>query len=68
MISELKNAFAPYGWLLTAAVSAGKSTIDVAYNIPAMNKYGNVQKKKIILKYLAESSRLISHGKAVTWL
>ena len=29
-------AFLPYGLMLTAAVSPGKSTIDVAYNIPAM--------------------------------
>lgn len=36
MIRELKNAFAPYGWLLTAAVSPGKSTIDAAYDIPAL--------------------------------
>ncbi len=36
MIRELKNAFAPYGWLLTAAVSPGKSTIDSAYDIPAL--------------------------------
>jgi chitinase len=36
MIQELKNAFAPYGWLLTAAVPPGKSTIDSAYDIPAV--------------------------------
>ena len=36
MIQELKNAFAPYGWMLTAAVSPGKSTIDSAYDIPAL--------------------------------
>ncbi|XP_046455808.1 acidic mammalian chitinase-like isoform X1 [Daphnia pulex] len=36
MIRELKNAFTPYGWLLTAAVSPGKSTIDSAYDIPAL--------------------------------
>jgi chitinase len=36
MIRELKNAFMPYGWLLTAAVSPGKSTIDSAYDIPAL--------------------------------
>jgi hypothetical protein len=39
MIQELKNAFAPYGWMLTAAVSPGKSTIDSAYDIPALAKY-----------------------------
>jgi chitinase len=36
MIQELKNAFAPYGWMLTAAVPCGKSTIDSAYDIPAL--------------------------------
>jgi len=36
MIQELRNAFAPYGWLLTAAVASGKSTIDTAYDIPAV--------------------------------
>lgn len=36
MIRELKNAFAPYGFLLTAAVSSGKGTIDTAYDMPAM--------------------------------
>lgn len=39
MIQELKTAFAPYGWILTAAVSPGKSTIDSAYDIPAVGKY-----------------------------
>jgi hypothetical protein len=39
MIQELKNAFAPYGWILTAAVSPGKSTIDSAYDIPSLAKY-----------------------------
>lgn len=28
LLRELKSAFAPYGFLLTAAVSPGKSTID----------------------------------------
>lgn len=36
MIRELKDAFAPYGWMLTAAVSPGKPTIDAAYEIPAL--------------------------------
>ncbi|ROT83306.1 chitinase 6 [Penaeus vannamei] len=30
---ELREAFRPYGWMLTAAVAAGKSTIDTAYDI-----------------------------------
>src|SRR5699024_7543391 len=39
LIRELKAAFKPHGYLLTAAVSAGKETIDRAYDIPEMNKY-----------------------------
>lgn len=34
LLRELKDAFAPYGYLLTAAVAAGKSNIDKAYEIP----------------------------------
>lgn len=39
LIKELKEAFQPHGFLLTAAVSAGKNTIDSAYDIPALGKY-----------------------------
>lgn len=39
LLKELKEAFRPHGYLLTAAVSAGKPTIDRAYNVPEMNKY-----------------------------
>ena len=38
-MKELKEAFEPEGFILTAAVSAGKPTIDKAYNIAEMNKY-----------------------------
>lgn len=38
MISELKEAFKPHGLLLTAAVSAGKGTIDTAYDVPAVSR------------------------------
>lgn len=38
-LKELKEAFEPYGFLLTAAVSAGKHTIDLAYDIPAVSRY-----------------------------
>ncbi len=31
LLRELRSAFEPYGFLLTAAVSAGKPTIDRAY-------------------------------------
>ncbi|XP_063595451.1 probable chitinase 2 [Penaeus indicus] len=33
LVKELREAFRPYGWMLTAAVAAGKSTIDTAYDI-----------------------------------
>lgn len=36
LLSELSTALHAEGMLLTAAVSAGKGTIDAAYNIPAM--------------------------------
>lgn len=39
MIAELKEAFTPKGYLLTAAVSAGFWTIDTAYDIPMVSKY-----------------------------
>lgn len=39
LLKELKEAFAPHGLLLTAAVSAGKSTIDTAYDIPRVSQY-----------------------------
>lgn len=38
MISELKEALQPHGMILTAAVSPGKTTIDTAYDIPAMSR------------------------------
>ncbi|CAG0900059.1 unnamed protein product [Darwinula stevensoni] len=36
LLRDLKAAFAPQGLLLTAAVSAGKGTIDTAYDVPGM--------------------------------
>ncbi|CAL1277040.1 unnamed protein product [Larinioides sclopetarius] len=36
---ELKEAFEPHGLLLSAAVSAGKNTIDTAYDIPGVSRY-----------------------------
>lgn len=39
MITELKAAFQPHGLMLTAAVSAGKTTIDTAYDVPTMSRY-----------------------------
>ena len=38
MIGELKQAFTPKGYILSAAVSCGKGTIDTAYDIPSMSK------------------------------
>ena len=37
-VQELKEAFQPYGWELTAAVSAVKSTIDNAYEVPELSE------------------------------
>ncbi|CAG0912515.1 unnamed protein product [Notodromas monacha] len=34
LLAELRAAFRPHNYLLTAAVSAGKVTIDGAYNVP----------------------------------
>ena len=36
---ELKTAFIPYGWELTAAVAAGKDKIDAGYDVPEISKY-----------------------------
>ena len=38
MLEELKAAFRPYGYMLTAAVSPGKNTIDAAYDIPELSR------------------------------
>ena len=38
-MKELKEAFAPYNFLLSAAVGAGKNTIDLAYEIDEIHKY-----------------------------
>ena len=39
LIRELKAAFEPKGYLLTAAVSAGKWFIDPAYNVPDLGRW-----------------------------
>lgn len=39
LLKELHEAFHDHGYLLTAAVSAGKETIERAYDIPQVNKY-----------------------------
>ena len=38
LVQELKAAFQPYGWELTAAVSAVKSTIDNGYEVPELSE------------------------------
>ncbi|KYM81317.1 putative chitinase 2 [Atta colombica] len=39
LVQELKNAFREHRFLLTAAISAISSTIDMAYDIPKISKY-----------------------------
>lgn len=39
LLKELKEAFAPYGFLLSAAVAAGTYTIQTAYDVPSMSKH-----------------------------
>ncbi|CAF3004940.1 unnamed protein product [Rotaria sp. Silwood2] len=41
LLIELKRAFRPFNFLLTAAVGAGKSTIDAAYEIPQSRQNDN---------------------------
>jgi hypothetical protein len=38
-VSELRPKFDENGFILSAAVSAGKATIDPAYDVPALAKY-----------------------------
>ena len=38
-LQELSDAFKPKGLLLSAAVGAGKSVVDNAYDIPSLSKY-----------------------------
>ena len=37
LVQELRQAFNPHGWLLTAAVSASKSTTDNGYDVPEIS-------------------------------
>ncbi|KAL6259698.1 hypothetical protein P5V15_009613 [Pogonomyrmex californicus] len=39
LVKELKDAFREHQYLLTAAISADKSTINIAYDIPEISKY-----------------------------
>jgi len=38
LVSELRAAFNPKGLLLSAAVSASKAVIDVAYDVPSLGR------------------------------
>ena len=38
LLSELRKALHAEGLMLTAAVSAGKPTIDAAYEVPALSR------------------------------
>ncbi|KAL4240167.1 hypothetical protein ACF0H5_000961 [Mactra antiquata] len=39
LIQELKEAFLPHQYLLTAAVPAGKTNVDAGYNVPLMGRH-----------------------------
>ena len=39
LLSELRAAFKPYDYLLTAAIAAGRTEFERAYNITALNLY-----------------------------
>lgn len=39
LVKELKEAFEPRGYILTAALGAGKDTMDNAYDLPKLSKY-----------------------------
>ncbi|XP_045782773.1 probable chitinase 2 [Maniola jurtina] len=39
MVKELKDAFEPYGYILTAALGAGKETMDTAYDLARLSRY-----------------------------
>lgn len=39
LIRELHEAFDPHGYILSAAVSAGKATIDTAYDVQQMSRF-----------------------------
>lgn len=39
LVKELRAAFSKYNLLLTAALGAGKDTIDIAYDVAAINVY-----------------------------
>ena len=38
LVSELRQAFNPRGWLLSAAVSPSKTVIDAGYDVPSISR------------------------------
>jgi len=38
LVKELRKAFKPHGWLLSAAVSANSAIVDKAYDVPTLSK------------------------------
>ena len=38
LVRELRVAFEPHGWLLSAAVSPSKTVIDAAYDVPSISR------------------------------
>ncbi|KAH9640606.1 hypothetical protein HF086_000550 [Spodoptera exigua] len=39
LVKELSEAFEPYGYILTAALGAGKSTMETAYDLAKLSRY-----------------------------
>ncbi|XP_067002961.2 probable chitinase 2 isoform X2 [Anabrus simplex] len=39
LVKELREEFDKHNWILTAALGAAKSTIDTAYDVPALSRY-----------------------------
>ncbi|XP_028167467.1 probable chitinase 2 [Ostrinia furnacalis] len=39
LVKELSEAFKPRGYILTAALGAGKDTMDAAYDLPKLSRY-----------------------------
>ncbi|KAF2899378.1 hypothetical protein ILUMI_06797 [Ignelater luminosus] len=39
LVKELRATFDKYGYLLTAAVAAAATSVDISYNVPALSKY-----------------------------
>jgi len=82
-VSELRQAFNPHGYLLTAAVSAGENTISHAYDVPSLSRnldwiglmtydfYGNWDSKtghhSALKKHPADSSKFNADDAVKIW-